>query len=189
MENHLPVNKTELVEDQPLIQLIVFIAGNEEFGVPIDSVREIIKVGAITPIPDSPGYIKGIINVRGEIVTALDIKKRFSLTAKKNVEIKHIIVTKQEDGLFGLMVDEVIEVLRIKQSEIKPPPALITKIHKKYVTGVVTHDERLIILLDLAKVLAQKDLLISADDTKNLKLKNKVKEEHEIVDEDSANKH
>jgi purine-binding chemotaxis protein CheW len=149
----------QTIERPSIFQLIVFRAGNEEFGVPIDAVREIIKVGLITPIPASPNFISGITNVRGEIITAIDVRLRFSLPFDRKSQPKHIIVTKQEDGLFGLIVDEVIEVLRIHESDIKPPPQLVTQIHKKYVSGVVTNNSRLIILLDLSQVLAQKDLI------------------------------
>lgn len=140
-------------------QLIVFRAGNEEFGVPIDAVREIIKMTNITPVPNSPNFIKGIINVRGEIVTAIDMKIRFSLDSEDETEAKHIIVTKQQDGLFGLIVDEVIEVLRVQQKDIRPPPSVISHIHEKYVSGVISHDHRLIILLELSLVLSHEELL------------------------------
>lgn len=142
-----------------MIQLIIFLSGNEEFGIPISEVREIIKIGQITPIPNTPHFIKGIINVRGEIVTAIDVKTRFSLSSSITVDPKHIVVTKQEDGLFGLIVDEVIEVLRIQGDEIKPPPSIIKKIHKKYINGVITHNKRLIILLDLKQVLAHTEIM------------------------------
>ena len=146
-----------LVEEAALVQLIVFHAGDEEFAVPIGSVREIVRAGPVTPIPDSPDFIKGLINVRGEIVATVDLKNRFSLSAEA-VQPKHVLITQQEDNLFGLSVDEVTEVLRIPQAEIKPPHKLMTKIHEEYVSGVVTHQERLIILLDLAQVLSVEEL-------------------------------
>ena len=162
-------------EEKKVIQLIVFLAGNEEFGVPIYAVREIIKMSPITPIPDSPDFIRGIINVRGEIVTVIDVKARFSLPPNKNNDPKHIVVTKQEEGLFGLVVDEVIEVLRIGQNDIKPAPTLVTKVNRKYIDGVVTHNDRLIILLDLNCVLSQKDLVQLSSQTKARRKKNKIK--------------
>lgn len=148
-----------LADDKTVIQLIVFRAGNEEFGVNIDAVREIIKMSMITPIPESPDFIKGIVNVRGEIVTTIDIKSRFDLQQTEDVEAKHIVVTKQEDNLFGLIVDEVIEVLRIMKKEIKSTPNLIDKINEKYIKGIISHDNRLIILLDLEQVLSYQELV------------------------------
>lgn len=153
------VKNTSPDNNNTVIQLIVFRAGDEEFGIKIEMVREIIKAAMITPIPESPDFIKGIINVRGEIVTAIDIKSRFSLPHTKELEPKHIVVTKKGDTLFGLIVDEVIEVLRIKPTEIKSTPSLIDEINEKYVKGIISHENRLIILLDLDQVLSQEDLI------------------------------
>jgi len=152
-------------DKQPLMQLIVFRVGDEEFGVPIGTVQEIIKVGAITPIPDSPDFIKGLINVRGDIVAVIDLRARFFLAGKEEIS-KHIVTAKQSDNIFGLMVDEVIEVLRIQETEVKPPPQLMTKIHEEYVHGVITHDNRLIILLDLDQVLSESELIKLAEITR-----------------------
>lgn len=145
-------------EEGKVVQLIVFNLGDEEFGADIAQVREIIRTGPITPIPDSPDFIKGVINVRGEIVVTIDLKARFFLPANKEVECKHIVIAEQEKNLFGLMVDEVAEVLRIPETDIKEPPELVTKIHKEYVSGVITLENRLIILLDLTKVLSEEEL-------------------------------
>jgi purine-binding chemotaxis protein CheW len=172
------------IDEHPIIQLIVFVAGNEEFGVPIDAVREIIKVGTITPIPDTADFIKGIINVRGEIVTTIDVKSRFSLPAKKNTTAKHMVVSKQGDSLYGLLVDEVIEVLRIQQNDLKPPPSLINQIHKKYVSGVISHNNRLIIVLDLSYVLSEKELVKLMDVTKKKKYKQHANTSPQMIDQD-----
>lgn len=168
--------KISYPEGQSLVQLIVFRTGNEDFGVPIDMVREIIKIGAITPIPDSPKFIKGIINVRGEIVTTIDMKSLFALPEDHLSDPKHIIVTKQEDSLFGLIVDEVVEVLRVQEKEINPTPDVISKIHQTYISGVVTHDDRLIIVLNLGRVLAQKELIRLAHHLRKILEKRKNKE-------------
>jgi purine-binding chemotaxis protein CheW len=134
----------QMQETQPVIQLIVFRVGDEEFGVPIGTVLEIIKVGVITPIPDSPSFIKGLINVRGDIVAIIDVRARFSLSTQEELS-RHIVIIKQEGSLFGLLVNEVLEVLRIHNSDIKAPPRLMSKIHEDYVRGVITHDARLIL--------------------------------------------
>lgn len=157
MHNQTPA-ETSIQDEKTVIQLIVFRAGGEEFGVKIDEVREIIKMGMITPIPESPDFIKGIINVRGEIVTAIDIKSRFSLSAKKDNESKHIIVTKIDDNLFGIIVDEVIEVLRILKKDIKLTPSYLIRTHEKYVRGIISHEGRFIILLDIKKLVSHQEL-------------------------------
>lgn len=146
-------------KEAKIIELIVFNLGDEEFAANIDQVREIIRKGTITPIPDSPDFIKGVTNVRGEITVVIDLKARFFLSLKKEVESKHIVITEQDKNLFGLMVDEVTEVLRIHENDVKETPALVTRIDKVYVSGVITLQNRLIILIDLAKVLSEEELI------------------------------
>lgn len=146
------------VEEPRIAQSIVFRLADEEFGVSIGAVREIIRAGSVTQIPDSPSFIKGVINVRGEIVAAIDLKARFFLGPEPASQSKHIIITQQEDTLFGLMVDEVTEVLRVPEAEIKHPPHLMTELDEEYVSGVITLDGRLVLLLDLAKVLSGEEM-------------------------------
>lgn len=150
-----------------IIQLVVFVTGEEEFGVNIAQIREIIRKGTITPLPDSPDFIKGVTNVRGDIVVVIDLANRFFLPIKKQIESRHIIITEQEKTIFGLMVDEVTEVLRIPQADIKPSPGIVSKIERKFISGVVTLQNRLIILLDLAKVLGEGDLVRLAEITRH----------------------
>lgn len=145
-------------EEGKIIELIVFNLGEEEFGADIDQVREIITVEKITSIPDSPNFIKGVTNVRGEIAVVIDLATRFSLPRKSEVENKHIVITEQEKNLFGLMVDEVTEVQRIPEKVIKATPKLVSRIDRLYISGVLTLENRLIILLDLAKVLLEQEL-------------------------------
>lgn len=147
----------EARQEGKVIQLIVFHLGDEEFGADINQVREIIRAGTVTPIPDSPDFIKGVTNVRGEIAVVIDLKKRFFLRTKE-VQERHIIMTEQEKNLFGLMVDEVSEVLRIPQADIKTTPELVTRIDRIYISGVLTLENRLIIMLDLSKVLSEEEL-------------------------------
>lgn len=171
-------------EEEKVIQLIAFNLGDEEFGADINQVREIIRVGSITPIPDSPNFIKGITNVRGEITVVVDLKERFFLSRKKEVESKHIIITEQEKNLFGLVADEVTEVLRIPETEIKSTPELVTRIDRTYVSGVITLEDRLIILLDLAKVLLKEELTRLAE----LATKHRAAEEKSMKEEEKREK-
>src|SRR5580658_8283112 len=145
-------------QEQHIVQLIVFHLEDEEFGVPISEVREIIATGPVTPIPNSPKFIVGVINVRGEVPVVINLKERFRLRTKKEMESKHIVLTEQDKNLFGLLVDEVTEVLRVEENTITKAPDLVTKIHEDYVKGVLTIDNRLILLLDLPKVLSEEGL-------------------------------
>ena len=152
------LNETSEIEGK-IIQLIVFNLGDEEFGADIAQVREIIKTGSITPIPNSQDFIEGLTNIRGEISIVIDLKKLFFLKIKKEVKEKHIIITEQNKNLFGLKVDEVTEVLRINEKEIKATPGLISKIDKIYIRGILTIENRIIIILDLEKVLSEGELI------------------------------
>ena len=152
-ERHKPITP-----EAELTQLVVFSLEDESFGTDINQVREIVRVGVVTPIPDSPNFIKGVSNIRGEIIIVIDLKERFFLPVKKPVESKHIVVTGQEGNLYGVLVDEVTEVLRIPRTDIKTTPHLITKIDRTYISGVLTLENRLIMLLDLKKVLSEEDL-------------------------------
>jgi purine-binding chemotaxis protein CheW len=158
MANVTKTKASDRLKEETVIQLIVFNLGDEEFAVGIGEIREIIRTGVITPIPDSPAYIRGVSNVRGEIAAVIDLKKRFSLPKKKGEESRHIVIREQDENVFGLMVDEVTEVLRIPEEEIKHAPDAVTKAHGEYVKGVVTINNRLIIMLDLVKVLSEHEL-------------------------------
>lgn len=164
-------------EEVKIVELIVFNLGEEEFAADIDQVREIIRIGIITPIPDSPNFIKGVTNVRGEITVVIDLKERFFLPIKKEIETKHIVITEQENNLFGLMVDEVTEVLRIPENDVKPTPELVTRIDRIYVRGVITLENRLIIFIDLAKVLEEEELTKLAKLTEKHRVGKKTKEQ------------
>lgn len=154
----LPKAKAPGKEESKIVELIVFNLEDEEFAADIEQVREIIRRGTITPIPDSPDFIKGVTNVRGEITVVIDLKARFFLPLKKEVESKHIVITEQEKNLYGLMVDAVTEVLRIPEKEIKSTPELVTRIDRVYMSGVIILENRLVILIDLGKVLSEEEL-------------------------------
>lgn len=146
-------------EETKIVQIIVFKLGGDEYAANIDQVTEIITVGPIAPVPDSPDFIKGVANVRGDIIVAIGLRSRFSMHTGEEVQARHAIITEQDNNLYGLMVDEVTEVLRIPETDIKPAPKLVTQIDGRYIPGVVTREDRLIILLDLEKVLSAEELV------------------------------
>ena len=140
------------------IRLVVFNLGDEEFGVDIDQVKAIMRTIPITPIPDSPDFIKGVSNVRGEIAVMIDLRSRLFLPAKKEMESKHIVMVEQEKNLFGLIVGEVTGILGIPETEIKTTLELVTGIDRVHISGVITYKDRLIIVLDMTKMLSEKEL-------------------------------
>jgi purine-binding chemotaxis protein CheW len=136
-------------------QVVVFKLANEEYAAPILDVQEIITTGDITPFPNVPEYIAGIINVRGTVATIINLAKKFTLTRKDNINVdRYVILTNIGKSLFGIMVDEVTSVMKIAKSNIKASSGLSdTKIHTDYVQGVAVVDERVILILDFKKIL------------------------------------
>nr|WP_321497808.1 chemotaxis protein CheW [uncultured Methanolobus sp.] len=141
-----------------LLQMVVFQLGGEEFGVEIMKVQEIIRMPEITQIPQSPEFVEGVINLRGKIIVVINLDKRFNLASKEVDAHSRIIVVEIGTNVVGMIVDSVNEVLRIPRSSVDPAPELVTStISREYITGVGKIDDRLLILLDLAKVMNKKE--------------------------------
>jgi purine-binding chemotaxis protein CheW len=143
-----------------LAQFVNFRLRGEEYGVDIGSVREITRVVDISHIPESPSFIEGVTNLRGQIIPVVDLAKQFGLAPQEKLpESARIVVTEVKGQTVGMIVDEVSEVLKISEENIEPTPELIqTKIRKDYIKGVGKLENRLIVLLDLEKVLAPHEL-------------------------------
>ena len=142
------------------VKLVNFRLRDEEFGVDIGSVREINKVGDITHIPEAPAFIKGVTNLRGQIIAVIDLAKQFGLSSKQELsDSARILVTEVNGQTVGMLVDEVPGVLNLPRENIEPTPEVIqTKIKKDYIKGVGKIDKRLIVILDLGKVLAPQEV-------------------------------
>lgn len=136
-------------------QVVVFQLAGEEYAAPILDVQEIITTGDITPFPNVPEYIAGIINVRGTVATIINLAKKFSLARKDGESVdRYIILTNTGKSLFGIMVDEVTSVMKIPKANIKEATRLSdNKIHNEYVNGVAVIDERVILILNFQKIL------------------------------------
>jgi len=133
---------------------VVFSLGREEFAVEVTQVREIMRMEEITRMPKSPHFVEGIINLRGQIIAVIDLAKRLNLESAERTGESRIIVVEAEDVKVGMIVDSVSEVLRVRMDAVEPSPTLAADISAAYLQGVVKQDNRLIILLDLAKVLS-----------------------------------
>ena len=135
------------------LQVVGFRIGNETFGVRIGSVREIVRVPEITAVPSAPETVEGVINLRGKIIPVMDLRKRFGQSDIQPDKKNRILVVELENKLVGLIVNAASEVLRIAPSEIEAPGNLFAEGESGYVTGVGKLKGRLIILLDIAKLL------------------------------------
>ncbi len=139
-------------------QLVVFQLAKETYGVDISSVREIIRMQAITDVPKTPDFVEGVINLRGKVIPVIDLHKRFDLPAIEETQHTRIMVVEVENVTVGMIVDSVSEVLRIPTDSIDPPPPVISGVDAAYLRGVGKLDNRLIILLDLAQILQKKEI-------------------------------
>ena len=139
--------------------LVIFSLKNEEYAVPISFVREIIKPTEIVNIPQSPDFVEGIIHLREDIIAVIDLAKRLK-AADSEVpgKMKKIIIVEIQEKLIGLIVDFVGEVLRVSESQISPVPETISTIDTRYLQGVIKIESRVILLMDIEKVLSKEEL-------------------------------
>lgn len=133
--------------------IVGFRVGRETYGVPITALHEIVRVPEITAVPDAPEYVEGVINLRGKIVSVIDLRKRFGQPAPANHRHNRILVVEHKGRLSGMIVDGASEVLKIPRSDIEPAPAVIEECGLDCVTGLGKYNGRLIILIDVSKVL------------------------------------
>ena len=142
--------KTEMSD---LLQLVSFKIGAEEFGVDILKVQEINKMTSITKVPNAPDFVEGVINLRGRVIPIIDLRTRLGLEKIEHTKDTRIIVVELDGKTVGFIVDAVNEVLRIPAGITEKPPELVAGIESDYITAVGKLEDRLLILLDLDKVL------------------------------------
>lgn len=131
-----------------LNQIVSFLLGEEEFGLDIMKVQEIILVGEITKMPQVPEYVRGMINLRGHVIPVVDLRMRFKQPVREKAEEQRIIVVNIGTRTIGIVVDAVNEVLRMTPDQIEPPPSGIGDV-QRFITGLLKIDKKLVILLDI----------------------------------------
>ena len=136
-----------------LLQLVSFNIGSEEFGVDILKVQEINRMVEITRVPQAPHYVEGVINLRGKVIPIVDLRKRFNMEDKEYDKNTRIVVVDISGNIMGMVVDSVSEVLRLPANTIEPPPEIVASINSEYIKGVAKLEDRLLIFLDLSKVI------------------------------------
>lgn len=142
-------------EQDEILQLVSFKVGNEEFAIDILKVNEIIRFMEITKIPNSPEHVEGIINLRGKVVPVVNLRIKMGLPSKDNDVNSRIIVVELNNKIIGFKVDAVYEVLRIPRSITETPPDLVSNVNSQYITSVGKIDDRLLILLDIERMLLE----------------------------------
>jgi purine-binding chemotaxis protein CheW len=145
-------NSTKLINE---IQLVVFDLASEHYGVDISDVREIMRMQNITKVPGAMACIEGVLNLRGKVLPVLDLRKRLGLKVTERTEDSRIVIVDIEAGQVGVIVDAVTEVLRVENSYIDPPSSMVNHGDADYLKGIAKLSDRLIILLELNKLLSQ----------------------------------
>jgi purine-binding chemotaxis protein CheW len=140
-----------------LLQLVTFSIGEEEFGVEILKVQEINRMMEITRVPKAPDFVEGVINLRGRVIPVIDLRKRFGLESKVHDKDTRIIVIEINKMIVGFVVDAVSEVLRIPADTVEPPPPVVAGLDSEYISGVGKLEGRLLILLDLDRLLTRQE--------------------------------
>lgn len=138
-------------------QLVVFQLSEQTYGIDIASVYEIIRMEKVTRVPRTPDFVEGVINLRGRIIPVIDLCKRFSLSYSERTSSSRIIIVDVGGNTIGMVVDAVSEVLRIQAGSVEPPPPMVHGIEAAYLRGIAILDSRLIILLNLEKILYEQE--------------------------------
>ena len=145
-------------ENKELLQLVSFKIGDEEFGVDILSVQEINRMSQITKVPNTSDFIEGVINLRGRVIPVMDLRVKLGMPRKEHGKNTRIVVVELRGQTIGFIVDEVSEVLRISKDITEAPPEMVGGMNSDYITSIGKLEDRLLILLDLEKIVSSSDL-------------------------------
>ena len=146
----------------PQVQLVTFSVGGEEFGLDVFSVHEILSYQQPTAMPRAPEFVEGVLDVRGTLVPIVDLRRRFETPGVAYDEDTRIVLVDFNDERLGLVVDSVTEVLRAPETAVSPPPAYIRGLAAEFVRGIVRVGERLVVLIDLDRILSSEERIALA---------------------------
>ncbi len=141
----------------PIMQWVTFRLGDEKYGINVMQVQEVLRITEIAPVPGAPSYVLGIINLRGNVVTVIDTRSRFGLMPKEPDDSTRIVIIESEGHIIGIQVDSVAEVADLRASEIETAPNVGNEESSKYIQGVTSRDNQLLILVDLNKFLSDEE--------------------------------
>ena len=164
-ENELAGLKAENENvEQDNIQLIIFSVGQEEYGLEIDKIQEVIRLRSIKKLPSTPGFILGVMNLRGNIIPVVGLREKFGLEKQESGTFTRIIVVNHKDKLVGMVVDEVNQVISINPENIEDNPDIVNEKTKALVRGVAKANDRIIILVELDYLLFSASEIESKED-------------------------
>ena len=139
--------------DDPVLQWVTFRLAGETYGINVMQVQEVLRYTEIAPVPGAPGYVLGIINLRGNVVTVIDTRNRFGLESGEMTDNTRIVIIETEGHVIGILVDSVAEVVYLRQSEVETAPNVGNDESAKFIQGVCHKNDELLILIELNKLL------------------------------------
>ncbi|CAK0756990.1 purine-binding chemotaxis protein CheW [Gammaproteobacteria bacterium] len=148
------MNTTTETAKDPILRWVTFRLDNEAYGINVMQVQEVLRVTEIAPVPGSPDYVLGIINLRGNVVTVIDARRRFNLAQREPDDASRIVIIEAEKQVVGILVDSVAEVVDLRASEIETAPNVGNEETSRYILGVSSRGDVLLILVDLNKLLS-----------------------------------
>ncbi|HSJ47357.1 MAG TPA: chemotaxis protein CheW [Gammaproteobacteria bacterium] len=143
--------------NDPVVQWVTFRLDEEIYGINVMQVQEVLRVSEIAPVPGAPEYVLGIINLRGNVVTVIDTRERLGLSSKEVDDSTRIVIIEADKQVVGILVDSVAEVVDLRMSEVESAPNVGNDESSKYIQGVASHDDELLILVDLNKLLTDEE--------------------------------
>jgi purine-binding chemotaxis protein CheW len=143
---------------EEVLQFVTFTLNDEEYAVDILNVQEINRITEITKVPNSPDYVEGVINLRGKVIPVINLRKKFGFEEKPTDDTSRIIIMEIHGITNGLIVDSVSEVLRIPASIIEPAPPMTSDLNAKFIKGIAKLEDRLIILVDIERLLGKTEV-------------------------------
>ncbi len=147
--------KSKSNQEDEILQRVTFQLENETYGINVMQVQEILRYSDIAPVPGSPDYVLGIINLRGNVVTVIDTRSRFGLMPSEITDNSRIVIIEAEKQVIGILVDSVAEVVYLKKSDMEAAPHVGTEETSQYIQGVTNREDGLLILVDLDKLLSE----------------------------------
>ena len=145
----------EATAKDPVIQLVTFCLEEETYGINVMQVQEVLRVSEIAPVPGAPSYVLGIINLRGNVVTVIDTRSRFGLQSGEITDASRVVIIESDKQVVGILVDSVAEVVELRGSEIDPAPNVGNDESSRYIQGLATQENNLLIVVDLNKLLTE----------------------------------
>jgi purine-binding chemotaxis protein CheW len=139
------------------LRWVTFRLESEKYGINVMQVQEVLRITEIAPVPGAPSYVLGIINLRGNVVTVIDTRSRFGLPSVETDDSSRVVIIESEEQVVGILVDSVAEVVDLHASDIETAPNVGTEESAKFIQGVASHDNELLILVDLNKLLSDEE--------------------------------